>query len=262
MNEYLGIFNIEKEYIQMENEIIEINKKYFYIKNNYKSEIEKIEKCFDKKLNIFNLIENQHLIIKQLTNMIKTLFSDKQKRLKFEKIINDTNKSPTSINIISPKNNIQFNGTISLIHKLYSKNNLNINKFINVKSINIESNVKRSRNRSLSDKNLKTQNKEFRNIKKNYWKSKSNNSMNGNFKSNNLCKTNSFLNYSVEIIDRKGNINKENVKNLNTVGNLVPFSSTKKLLNKSLYIIKKYENKHRKNKSIEYKSINLSNCIM
>jgi hypothetical protein len=86
--------------------------------------------------------------------------------------------------------------------------------------------------------------------------------MNGNFKSNNLCKTNSFLNYSVEIIDRKGNINKENVKNLNTVGNLVPFSSTKKLLNKSLYIIKKYENKHRKNKSIEYKSINLSNCIM
>ena len=84
MNEYLGIFNIEKEYIQMENEIIEINKKYFYIKNNYKKEIEKIEKCFDKKLNIFNLIENQHLIIKQLTNMIKTLFSDKQKRLKFE----------------------------------------------------------------------------------------------------------------------------------------------------------------------------------
>ena len=266
MNDHSEGFNIEKEYIQMEKEISKINKKYFYMKNNYKSEIEKIEKCFDIKLNIFNLIENQHLIIKQLTNLIKILFSNKQNILKLDKNINDKNKSPTSINIISPKNNIEFNGTTS--HNLYSKNYLNINKFINVKPIKREFNVKRSRNRSLSDikfksqLNLKNQIKEFRKIKKFFWKSKSNHSINRNFKTNTLNNSNSFLNNSFEIIIRKGKINKESVRNLNTVGNLVPFSSTKKLFYKSLNIIQKYENKHRRSKSIGNKSINFSNCIM
>ena len=268
MNEYSETFNIEKEYIQIEDEIIEIHKKYFYMKNNYKSEIEKIEKCFDIRLNIFNLIENQHLIIKQLTKMIKTLFSNKQHRLKLDKNINDKNKSPTSINIIYPKKNIEFNGTISLFQNFNPKNCININKFINVKSTKSESNIKRSRNRSLPDMNFKSKLnliakiKEFTNIKNNRWKSKSNTSINRNCKTNNLSLTNSFLNYSVDIIDHNGKINKENIRNLNIVGNLVPFSATKKLFNKSLDIIHKYENKHRKTKSIGNRTINFSNCIL
>lgn len=44
--------------------IIDTNKKYFYIKNNYHDEIEELQESLGTPVDLFELVDQQHLIIR------------------------------------------------------------------------------------------------------------------------------------------------------------------------------------------------------
>ena len=57
-------------------QITEINKKYFYIKNNFKEEIEELQESLGMSINIMQIFEQQHSIIKELETFINTLHDE------------------------------------------------------------------------------------------------------------------------------------------------------------------------------------------
>ena len=49
---------------QLEQMSNDVNKKYFYIKNNYKEELEELQDSLGMSVNFIELLDNQHVIIK------------------------------------------------------------------------------------------------------------------------------------------------------------------------------------------------------
>ena len=49
---------------ELEQMNIETNKKYFYIKNNYKEELEELQDSLGMSVNVIDLLDKQHQIIK------------------------------------------------------------------------------------------------------------------------------------------------------------------------------------------------------
>ena len=62
-------------------QINEINKKYFYIKNNFKEEIEELQESLGMSIDIMEMFETQHVMIKELEVLVNTL----QDELSFRK---------------------------------------------------------------------------------------------------------------------------------------------------------------------------------
>ena len=57
-------------------QITEINKKYFYIKNNFKDEIDELQESLGMSINIMQMFEQQHTMIKELETLINTLHDE------------------------------------------------------------------------------------------------------------------------------------------------------------------------------------------
>ena len=53
--------------------IVDINKKFFYIKNNYKDEIKELQDSLGVSLNFVEFIEEQYKIIRELDELVKEL---------------------------------------------------------------------------------------------------------------------------------------------------------------------------------------------
>ena len=53
--------------------IVDINKKFFYIKNNYKEEIKELQDSLGVSLNFVEFIEEQYKIIRELDELVKEL---------------------------------------------------------------------------------------------------------------------------------------------------------------------------------------------
>ena len=64
-------------------QITELNKKYFYIKNNFKEEIEELQESLGMSINLMQMLEMQHSMIKELEALVNTL----QDELSFRKKI-------------------------------------------------------------------------------------------------------------------------------------------------------------------------------
>ena len=182
----------------LSNRIVDINKKFFYIKNNYKEEIKELQDSLGVSLNFVEFIEEQYKIIRELDELVKDLSYELTfRRLIIErkehvlkelnaKIINNfidkvykqemtieelkrenkvlqrinnnlipkeiimnsstgdtiSNRSSrnntlmTPINVIAPKNSNEYSGTIAFFNNPVK----NIQKFINIKNLNVNSN--------------------------------------------------------------------------------------------------------------------------
>lgn len=182
----------------LSNRIVDINKKFFYIKNNYKEEIKELQDSLGVSLNFVEFIEEQYKIIRELDELVKDLSYELTfRRLIIErkehvlkelnaKIINNfidkvykqemtieelkrenkvlqrinnnlipkeiimnsstgdtiSNRSSrnntlmTPINVIAPKNSNEYSGTIAFFNNPVK----NIQKFINIKNVNVNSN--------------------------------------------------------------------------------------------------------------------------
>ena len=117
----------KEDYSKIAPEIEKINKLYFSIKNNQKNDIQDIQENLPSTINIFNLIETQHNIIKVLEKIIKSMYDE----LSFRKLI------------IDKKQRILKNLNEKIINKLIDKcsiQEIKINllkkEFIKIKKIN------------------------------------------------------------------------------------------------------------------------------
>lgn len=176
--------------------IVDINKKFFYIKNNYKEEIKELQDSLGVSLNFVEFIEEQYKIIRELDELVKELSYELTfRRLIIErkehvlkdlnaKVINNfidkvykqemtieelkrenkvlqrinnnlipkeiimnsstgdtisnnsrNNTLMTPINVIAPKNSNEYSGTIAFFNNPVK----NIQKFINIKNVNVNS---------------------------------------------------------------------------------------------------------------------------
>ena len=63
--------------------INDMNKKYFYIKNNYKEEIEELQDSFGLSFNFMEMFDTQHSLIKELEDIVNELIEE----LSFKRLI-------------------------------------------------------------------------------------------------------------------------------------------------------------------------------
>lgn len=75
--------NNNNTYTNTFNKINDMNKKYFYIKNNYKEEIEELQDSFGLSFNFMEMFDTQHALIKELEDIVNELMEE----LSFKKLI-------------------------------------------------------------------------------------------------------------------------------------------------------------------------------
>ena len=75
--------NNNNTYINTFNKVNDMNKKYFYIKNNYKEEIEELQDSFGLSFNFMEMFDTQHALIKELEDIVNELMEE----LSFKKLI-------------------------------------------------------------------------------------------------------------------------------------------------------------------------------
>ena len=181
--------------------VSETTKKYYLLKNNYYEEILDFQDTLTIPVDLFSLIEEQHKLLKEydkvlrvfeeeisyrkilmknynrvltelnqkvINNLIEKIYIQQQEieRLSqeiYQLRIEMKYKGKPTINLITPRNNNEFTGTIA-----FFKNGIkNINQFINIKKVNIE----KSRNTSTptfayNNRSNSTNKKQNKNISK------------------------------------------------------------------------------------------------
>ena len=117
----------KEDYSKIEPEIEKINKIYFSIKNNHLNDIQDIQENLNSNINIFNLIESQHNIIKVLEKILKSMYDE----LSFRKLIIDKKQR-----ILKNLNEKIINKLINKCSNQEIKINLLKNEIIKTKRIN------------------------------------------------------------------------------------------------------------------------------
>ena len=132
----------KEDYSKIAPEIEKINKLYFSIKNNHKNDIQDIQENLPSTINIFNLIETQHNIIKVLEKIIKSMYDE----LSFRKLIIDKkqrilkNLNEKIINKLIDKCYIQEN-KINYLKKEFNKIKKINNNIFPIDLNNINNNI-------------------------------------------------------------------------------------------------------------------------
>ena len=185
------LFSFEDDYKLIGKKIYQLNKTYLVLKNNFKEEIKVIQENLNDSFDIFNLIDEQHLIIKKLLNLYENLQKEltfrkliierkecilkelntkilnnfilkcynqeieieqlKQKILNMKKLVekkldfNNVNQS-SPLNIIVPKSENEFNGTIAFFTKSTENNIFKLQKYFNSKQTKVPYNSLRNSN--------------------------------------------------------------------------------------------------------------------
>ena len=185
------LFSFEDDYKLIGKKIYQLNKTYLVLKNNFKEEIKVIQENLNNSFDIFNLIDEQHLIIKKLLNLYENIQKEltfrkliierkecilkdlntkilnnfilkcynqeieieqlKQKILNMRKLVekkldfNNVNQS-SPLNIIVPKSENEFNGTIAFFTKPTENNIIKFQKYFNSKQTKVAYNSLRNSN--------------------------------------------------------------------------------------------------------------------
>lgn len=150
----------------------ETTKKYYLLKNNYYEEIIDFQDTLAIPIDLFSLIEEQHKLLKEYDKVLKVFEEEISYRKilmkNFNRVLTELNqkvinklidkvyiqeqeierltqdiyqlriqmkyKGKPTINVITPRNNNEFTGTIA-----FFKNGIkNINQFINIKKVNVD----------------------------------------------------------------------------------------------------------------------------
>ena len=77
------LYNYQNDYNSINKRISQINNAFYIIKNNFIEDIERIKKNFNYSIDIFNLIEEQNLII----NNLSQIYNNLKEELSFRKLI-------------------------------------------------------------------------------------------------------------------------------------------------------------------------------
>ena len=265
------LFSFEDDYKLIGKKIYQLNKTYLVLKNNFKEEIKVIQENLNDSFDIFNLIDEQHLIIKKLLNLYENIQKEltfrkliierkecilkelntkilnnfilkcynqeieieqlKQKILNMKKLVEkklDVNQS-SPLNIIVPKSENEFNGTIAFFTKSTENNIFKLQKYFNSKQTKVPYNSLRNSN---DKKKINKKSYSVKNIVSNKYN-------NDNY----LCYTaRSRFNEDNNYIYQKkfSNTLEIDKKKFNEKG---ISRYTKDLMNYSYLTIKKYENK-------------------
>ena len=77
------LYNYQNDYNSINKRISQLNNAFYIIKDNFKADNQKIKKNLNNSIDIFNLIEEQNLII----NNLSQIYNNLKEELSFRKLI-------------------------------------------------------------------------------------------------------------------------------------------------------------------------------